>query len=62
MKLKEAEVTKEEYIQKIKKLKEKLSNILPTLDSIIEVNFYLYFLLLYMGTVAIPCHISVYIF
>lgn len=36
VKLKEAEVTKEEYIQKIKKLKERLSNILPTLNSIIE--------------------------
>ncbi|XP_035228171.1 THO complex subunit 5 homolog [Stegodyphus dumicola] len=36
VKLKEAEVTKEEYIQKIEKLREQLSNILPTLQSIIE--------------------------
>lgn len=43
VKLKEAEVTKEEYIQKIKKLKERLSNILPTLNSIIQVIIIIFF-------------------
>lgn len=46
VKLKEAEITKEEYIQKIKILKEKLSNTMPTLNSIIEVSFYLFMYLI----------------
>ncbi|XP_054718648.1 THO complex subunit 5 homolog B-like [Uloborus diversus] len=36
LKLKEAEIAKEEHKQKIKKLKDQLSNVLPTLQSIIE--------------------------